>query len=177
MRAHFGLGTKGWGIGVFPGAGRGIPVSLLLSGRAAGHVFPIWGTLRGWLCTRSLWNGECSPILYLGMPTSSWSEGLCGLLQTELLLDVRGMWLVQQEVDEGHLSSSRLCGFELHLHTHTGIPSHQNLLNFIDLIMKQSYSFLIPETCLNAFFFRRSTSPLWFILKWLLEGVILVMKC
>lgn len=84
----------------------------------------LWGTLRGWLCTRSLWNGKCTPILQLGMPTSPWSKGLHGLLQTELLLDVRGMWFVQQEVYEGHLSSSRLCGFELHL-THTGIPSHK----------------------------------------------------
>lgn len=55
--------------------------------------------------------GECSAILRLGRPTSPGNKGLQGLFQTELLLDVRRVWSVQQEVDEGHLSSSRLCGF------------------------------------------------------------------
>lgn len=54
------------------------------------------------------------------------------LLQTELLLNVRGMWFVQQVVDRGLLSSSGLCEFEPHLHMQRN-PFSTNLLNFIDL--------------------------------------------
>lgn len=107
VRALLVLGTKGWGSGVFPSGGRGTPASPSLDRTlccifwsppsVAAHQEPV--------------QGECSAILRLGRPTSPGNKGLQGLFQTELLLDVRRVWSVQQEVDEGHLSSSRLCGF------------------------------------------------------------------
>lgn len=133
------------------------------SPRVAAHQEPWSGK---WI-PFSIW--ECQQALELKV-------SLSGLWQTELLWDVRGMWFVQQEVDEGHWSSSRLCGFELHLHTHWN-PFSPKSPEFYWSNNETVIQFPHSWNLFKCIFFWRSTSPLWFILKWLLEGVILVMKC
>lgn len=83
VRAHLGLGTKGWCVCVFPGGGRGAPAGPSLSRRATGRVCCVfWGALRG-RCTP----GAC--VMVSAVPFSIWecqqaaglkvSEGFCEL--------------------------------------------------------------------------------------------------
>ena len=166
-----GLGSKAYST-VFPDGRRATAVGHSLSGRATahGHRVLLGSPLRLAVDQEpAVWWVQCHPPLgecQRGVG-SNWSKGgrLHALLQTVLRLDEQGMWFVQV-VDGGYLSSSRLCGFEQHLHMYWNPFSPRSPeLYWPDLIMKLFYSFLIPETCSNAVPFQRSTSPLWFILK------------